>query len=39
MSTLDYYQNLRSLVSTSVMDNLPQIEDNLKKKPWFAQVT
>lgn len=30
MSTLDYYQNLRSLVSTSVMDNLPQIEDNLK---------
>lgn len=30
MSTLDYYQNLRSLVSSSVMDNLPQIEENLK---------
>ncbi len=30
MSTLDYYQNLRSLVSSSVRDNLPKIEENLK---------
>ena len=30
MSTIDHYQNLRSLVSSSVMDNLPEIEENLK---------
>ena len=30
MNTLDYYQNLRRLVSSSVRDNISEIEDNLK---------
>lgn len=30
MSAIDHYQNLRSLVSSSVMGNLPEIEENLK---------
>lgn len=30
MSTIDHYQNLRSLVASSVMDNLHEIEENIK---------